>query len=43
MQFLFDLADEISVVHWGQVIARGAPAALRQNKWVERSALGELA
>ena len=43
MQFLFDLADEISVVHWGQVIARGAPATLRQNKWVERSALGELA
>ena len=43
MQFLFDLADEISVVHWGQVIARGAPAKLRQNKWVQRSALGERA
>jgi branched-chain amino acid transport system ATP-binding protein len=42
MRFLFDLADRISVVHWGQVIAEGAPAALRGNKWVERSALGEL-
>lgn len=43
MQFLFDLADEISVIHWGQVIAQGTPAQLRANKWVERSALGELA
>ncbi len=41
MQFLFDLADRISVVHWGQVIAEGTPAALRTNKWVQRSALGE--
>ncbi len=42
MQFLFELADRISVVHWGQVIAEGTPAALRTNKWVQRSALGEL-
>ena len=42
MQFLFDLADRISVVHWGQVIAAGTPAELRANKWVQRSALGEL-
>ena len=33
MQFLFGLADTISVIHWGQVIASGAPAALRENKW----------
>jgi branched-chain amino acid transport system ATP-binding protein len=43
MSFLFDLADRISVVHWGQVIAEGTPAALRANKWVQRSGLGELA
>jgi branched-chain amino acid transport system ATP-binding protein len=43
MRFLFDLADQISVVHWGQVIAEGAPEALRGNKWVQRSALGALA
>ena len=39
MRFLFDLADRISVVHWGQVIARGTPAELRANPWVQRSAL----
>ena len=43
MAFLFDLADRISVIHWGQVIAEDAPATLRANKWVARSALGELA
>ncbi len=42
MRFLFDLADRISVLHWGQVIAEGAPETLRSNKWVQRSALGEL-
>ena len=35
-------ADRISVVHWGQVIARGTPAELRQNPWVQRSNLGRL-
>ena len=40
MQFLFALADTISVIHWGQVIASGAPDALRENEWVRRSALG---
>ena len=42
MQFLFDLADQISVIHWGQVIAEGPPQELRANKWVQRSALGGL-
>jgi branched-chain amino acid transport system ATP-binding protein len=42
MEFLFSLADDISVIHWGQVIARGAPAALKQNPWVESSNLGRL-
>ena len=26
MEFLFSLADRISVIHWGQVVARGTPA-----------------
>lgn len=43
MQFLFQLADKISVIHWGQVIAEGTPAELQSNKWVQRSALGEIA
>jgi branched-chain amino acid transport system ATP-binding protein len=42
MEFLFGVADRISVVHWGQVIARGTPAELRQNPWVQRSNLGRL-
>lgn len=40
MEFLFGLADRISVVHWGQVIAHGEPEALKQNPWVRRSNLG---
>ncbi len=43
MQFLFKLADKVSVIHWGQVIAQGTPAQLQQNEWVRRSNLGALA
>jgi branched-chain amino acid transport system ATP-binding protein len=43
MRFLFSLADRISVIHWGQVIAEGTPTALRENPWVARSNLGTLA
>lgn len=43
MRFLFGLADRISVIHWGQVIAEGTPAELMADKWVKRSALGEVA
>ena len=43
MKFLFELADRIAVIHWGQVIAQGTPDALRQNEWVARSNLGALA
>ena len=39
MQFLFGLADVISVIHWGQVIARGTPGELRDNEWVRQSSL----
>ncbi len=42
MRFLFRLADRISVLHWGQVIAEGTPDALRDNPWVQRSQLGAL-
>ena len=42
MRFLFNLADRISVIHWGQVIAEGTPQALRENLWVQRSNLGAL-
>ncbi|HEY0820281.1 MAG TPA: ABC transporter ATP-binding protein [Rhizobacter sp.] len=43
MNFLFRLADRISVIHWGQVIAEGTPHALRENPWVQRSGLGAAA
>ena len=43
MRFLFRLADTVSVIHWGQVIASGTPAQLRDNPWVQRSNLGALA
>ena len=43
MHFLFNLADSVSVVHWGQVVATGTPAELRQDKWVKASNLGRLA
>ncbi|MGI9520781.1 MAG: ABC transporter ATP-binding protein [Hyphomicrobiaceae bacterium] len=43
MRFLFELADQISVIHWGQVISQGTPDELRTNSWVQRSNLGALA
>lgn len=42
MEFLFSLADTISAIHWGQVIARGTPDELRTNPWVQSSNLGRL-
>ncbi len=42
MGFLFGLADHIYVMHWGQVIAQGAPAELQANPWVQRSNLGNV-
>ena len=43
MPFLFSLADRISVIQWGQVIAEGTPAELRADPWVARSNLGVIA
>ena len=42
MRFLFRLADRISVIHWGQVIAAGTPEEIQANKWVRASTLGKL-
>jgi len=43
MDFLFRLADRVSVIHWGQVIAQGTPDELRSDPWVRRAKLGESA
>jgi branched-chain amino acid transport system ATP-binding protein len=43
MSFLFGLADTVAVMHWGQVIAHGAPDELRADPWVRASNLGKLA
>ena len=43
MRFLFGLADRISVIHWGQVIAEGTPDELRENPWIRASQLGTAA
>jgi branched-chain amino acid transport system ATP-binding protein len=43
MRFLFGLADRISVIHWGQVIAEGTPDELRQNPWIRASQIGAAA
>ena len=43
MNSLFGLADNIAVIHWGQVITQGTPDELRANKWVQSSNLGKLA
>ncbi len=40
MEFLFTLADRISVIHWGQVIAEGTPQELASDPWVRSSNIG---
>jgi branched-chain amino acid transport system ATP-binding protein len=42
LSLLFSLADRVSVIQWGQVIAEGTPAELRTDPWVRRSNLGKL-
>ena len=41
MEAVFALADRISVLVYGRVIASGTPAAIRQNEEVRRAYLGE--
>jgi branched-chain amino acid transport system ATP-binding protein len=38
---VFKLADSITVLHRGRVIADGAPAAVRSNPEVRQAYLGE--
>jgi branched-chain amino acid transport system ATP-binding protein len=40
MEFLFSLADRVSVIHWGQVIAQGTPDELQGDPWVRQSIMG---
>lgn len=42
MRVVFDLADTISVVVYGQVIASGPPAEIRANRAVQEAYLGAL-
>ena len=42
LDLLFSLADRISVIQWGQVIAQGTPDELKSDPWVRRSNLGKL-
>ena len=42
MDVVFDLADRISVRHFGQLIAEGAPDQIRANGEVQKAYLGGL-
>ena len=41
MDVVFSLADRITVLHYGQVLATGPPAEIRQNQAVKDAYLGE--
>ena len=41
MSVVFDLADRISVLVYGQVIASGPPAEIRANEAVREAYLGQ--
>ena len=43
MRFLFRIADRVSVIHWGQVIAEGTPEELMRDPWVRASDLSAVA
>jgi branched-chain amino acid transport system ATP-binding protein len=42
MKVVFDLADTITVLVYGQVIASGSPADVRANRAVQEAYLGAL-
>jgi len=41
MDVVFSLADRITVLHYGQILATGPPAEIRQNQAVKDAYLGE--
>jgi branched-chain amino acid transport system ATP-binding protein len=43
MSVVFDLADRISVLVYGQIIASDVPAAIKANAAVQRAYLGTAA
>jgi branched-chain amino acid transport system ATP-binding protein len=42
MDVVFSLADRITVLHYGQILATGPPSEIRQNQAVKDAYLGEL-
>jgi branched-chain amino acid transport system ATP-binding protein len=42
MDVVFSLADRITVLHYGQILATGPPGEIRQNQAVKDAYLGEL-
>jgi len=42
MDVVFSLADRITVLNYGQILATGAPAEIRENQAVKEAYLGEL-
>ena len=40
MDVVFDVADEISVLHFGEILERGAPEAIKKSKRVQEIYLG---
>ena len=42
MDVVFSLADRITVLHYGQILATGSPAEVRENQEVKDAYLGEM-
>lgn len=42
MDVVFSLADRITVLHYGQILATGAPEEIRENQEVKSAYLGEM-
>ena len=42
MDVVFSLADRITVLHYGEILATGSPVEIRENQEVKDAYLGEL-